>query len=115
MERAGIAGVPNQRRRAGIAEEEADRLAFNLRCDIKNIARVETDIEWLGAIVGVQLFGRGSVSGLLACNVTVPERMESLIAWERSVEIEETRSTASAKPPFATVNTFWLPRGMTRS
>ena len=115
MERAGIAGCPAPASASRHREEETDRLAFNLPCDIKNIARVETDIEGLGAIVGIQLFGRGSRVGAVGLQRDRAERMESLIAWERSVEIEETRSTASAKPPFATVNTFWLPRGMTRS
>ena len=55
----GIAGVPHQRGRAGVAEEEADRVALDLPRDIEHIARVEADIEGLGAILGIELLGRG--------------------------------------------------------
>src|SRR5690242_4066429 len=57
VERALRVLVLDERRRAGIGEPQDRDLAFDLRRDVEQIARVEADIERLGLVIDLELFG----------------------------------------------------------
>ena len=115
VERAFGVLVLDERRRAGVGELEHGDLAFDLRGDVEQVARVETDIEWVGIVLDLNFFGGAPESGFVTESTSRPPVIDSLTARPRSLDTVETRSTAASKSFLSTTRLLSLLAGMTRA
>ena len=87
VERALGVLVLDQRRRAGVGELEHRDLAFDLRGDVEQIARVEADIERIGVVVDLELLGGAAANPDWSPTASSrPPVIESLTARPRSLD-----------------------------
>src|SRR5579862_337574 len=96
VERAAIGAVAHDRRRSRIGHRKARALALDLLGNIEQIARVEADLQRLRVVAHFDFLGRGAVLGAGRRKGEIAALDRELTARLFSVEIVETRSTASA-------------------